>query len=587
MKKIITQHTKYIGLILMFFAYTFTSFSQNLTINKSIEANAQNCNQFDITLTITGNPPIQPQEVVLLIDNSGSMADEITINGQTKTLLEVAQEAAKDFVENIFTNQNDPTQENKVAIISYNSFASTEINLTSGTSKQSILDQIDDITTGGSTNFEDALIKAKEVLSPPAPQATFNCRTSRSIILFTDGVARWHNGLGTNVTGDGQCDDTTLDTACQTSAFTAADDIEKITVNGETFDQNIFTVGFTGTLSNDQEDVSRHTLNRIQNAGAYYTDDAADLSSIYSQILGQLVAAATPLPGESLVNDKLSSDFEIVPNSLVSSKGTFTSTAQEIDWFVDRISNETVTLKYSIISTIQACGISDPGMSTINYINSDCVIKNRTFTNPEVCVPCPEATASISRDECNTAVDYSGSIEQSGCSPSAENYSWKFYLNNVEVGISNQLSGTFNYAGSNDFTGIFKAILTYDGSYSSGCSFPSELDEVELNLPNPMQVTETLTPVTCNGKNNGEIDISIAEGYGAYQYNWSNGQTTQDISGLAAGDYSVIITDAQGCSITKEYTVAEPEVLIATLTPTHVLCFEATTGGLDLSVSGG
>ncbi|APG64711.1 hypothetical protein LPB136_04755 [Tenacibaculum todarodis] len=573
----------------MFFAYTLTSFSQNLTINKDIVANGQNCNQFDVTLTVTGNPAVQPQEVVLLIDNSGSMADEITINGQTKTLLEVAQDAAKDFVENIFTNQNDPTQENKVAIVSYNSFASTEINLTGGASKQSILDQIDDITTGGSTNFEDALIKAKEILSPPAPQATFNCRTSRSIILFTDGVARWHNGLGTNVTGDGQCSDTTLDTACQTRAFTAADDIETITVNGETYDQNIFTVGFTGTLSNDQENVSRHTLDRIQNAGAYYTDDAADLSNIYNQILGQLIAAATPLPGESLVNDVISSEFQIVPNSLSSSKGTFTSTAQEIDWFIDRVANESVILNYSIVSTVEACGISDPGTSTINYINSDCSIENRVFINPEVCVPCPEATASISRDECNTSINYSGVIDQSGCTAAANDYSWVFYLNNVEVGTSNQLSGTFDYTGINDFTGTFKAELTYEGTFDNGCILPAIVDEGFLNLPSPIEISETITPVTCNGESNGAINISVSEGYGSYQFEWSNGETTQNISGLSAGDYSVTVTDAQGCMFaTEDFTVVEPVALTATAVENSpVVCKGESNGSATVTVSGG
>ncbi|NDG80149.1 MAG: hypothetical protein EBX47_12160 [Synechococcaceae bacterium WB8_1B_057] len=66
------------------------------------------------------------------------------------------------------------------------------------------------------------------------------------------------------------------------------------------------------------------------------------------------------------------------------------------------------------------------------------------------------------------------------------------------------------------------------------------------------------TNVLCFAQNTGSIDLSVFGGVAPYTYVWNNGASTQDIHNLAAGIYSVLITDANGCQANFATQITQP-----------------------------
>ena len=119
---------------------------------------------------------------------------------------------------------------------------------------------------------------------------------------------------------------------------------------------------------------------------------------------------------------------------------------------------------------------------------------------------------------------------------------------------------------------------------SNNCS-----DELAFILSNPTSFTvnSATDQIDCNGDNDGLIDLQISGGVGPFDYLWSNGATTEDISNLAPGSYSVTIEDANLCQEIQSFTIIEPTALVHSALSGDVDCFGNNNGSINLSVSGG
>jgi hypothetical protein len=93
--------------------------------------------------------------------------------------------------------------------------------------------------------------------------------------------------------------------------------------------------------------------------------------------------------------------------------------------------------------------------------------------------------------------------------------------------------------------------------------------------------------VSCFGASNGTVNITPAGGNGGYTFAWSNGAAIEDISGLIAGSYSVIVTDSKSCTGNQTIQLTQPLSLVTTSTPQNILCFGGNTGSITLNATGG
>ena len=109
-----------------------------------------------------------------------------------------------------------------------------------------------------------------------------------------------------------------------------------------------------------------------------------------------------------------------------------------------------------------------------------------------------------------------------------------------------------------------------------------------VSQPSAISITRTITNVTCNGGNNGSIDLTVTGGTGAYSYTWSGvGSGTDPRTNLAAGSYTVTVSDANNCTATNTSTVTQPNAININRTITNVTCNGGNNGIIDLTVTGG
>ncbi len=118
----------------------------------------------------------------------------------------------------------------------------------------------------------------------------------------------------------------------------------------------------------------------------------------------------------------------------------------------------------------------------------------------------------------------------------------------------------YSYLWSNGAT-FSAALYIADGtpisvivSDAGGCSWESD---TLIVVPNPpVVITSSVSNESGPGVNNGAISLTLSGGLAPFGYNWSNGATTKDITGLTGGTYTVIITElTTGCTSEATFTV--------------------------------
>ncbi len=108
-----------------------------------------------------------------------------------------------------------------------------------------------------------------------------------------------------------------------------------------------------------------------------------------------------------------------------------------------------------------------------------------------------------------------------------------------------------------------------------------------LNPDTVLKASALSYDVACNSGNNGAAKLSVCGGAPPYTYQWSTGDTTEDVSGLSSGSYNVTITDSNGFSVVDTVIIEEPSPLILTITGSDATCQGMNDGNASVSVQGG
>ena len=132
------------------------------------------------------------------------------------------------------------------------------------------------------------------------------------------------------------------------------------------------------------------------------------------------------------------------------------------------------------------------------------------------------------------------------------------------------------------------AANTYTVTVTDGNGCTVSATEI-ISESNALMLSTVDNPVACFGGNDGSSTVSAAGGVGSFTYSWSDAQTTQTATNLAAGTYTVTVTDGSNCTSSIEAIITEPlaALAITSISQTFISCAGENAGEATVVATGG
>lgn len=345
------------------------------------------------------------------------------------------------------------------------------------------------------------------------------------------------------------------------------------------------------------DEIRFHGSTLIPNGGfVYYKDEDNDgYGSLIDSIL--YCGKATP-PGYSIVSgDCDDSDFNIHPNAFESPCNLIDDNCNgQIDETND---NNTLTFAIDSIRDEQCDGLNN-GYVALSASNG---IPPFTFT-------WEDGVESAIRSDL-AAGQYVVEIEDSGnCKIQTDTISidvmfgfpgfffvfdsvqcYGDYTGSIEI-IPNQANAPYTYIWSTGDT-LAKLDQVTSGKYyatltdKNGCV----LEHVQFTVPSKTEINIALDTViipNCSNDSTGQIQITASGGFAPYIYQWSNGQTAEDISNLSSNFYKLTVQDTFGCMAIDSVWVPNPKpISYSVVQKQNVTCYGYDNGSLSIVLQGG
>jgi gliding motility-associated-like protein len=148
---------------------------------------------------------------------------------------------------------------------------------------------------------------------------------------------------------------------------------------------------------------------------------------------------------------------------------------------------------------------------------------------------------------------------------------------NLNLTISNSTSSSLSISECDSYywDGInYNMSGTYIRTLNTvnGCDSIVTLNLIIISGTFDITTNVNITDVNCFGMNNGAINLYPNGGINPLTFNWDNGDTTQNITSLTAGNYNFTITDSIGCTLDSTLSVNEPDKLIVSFLANNEIC---------------
>ena len=140
-----------------------------------------------------------------------------------------------------------------------------------------------------------------------------------------------------------------------------------------------------------------------------------------------------------------------------------------------------------------------------------------------------------------------------------------------------------NGATTSSITGLAPGDYCVTMTLASGCS---AVQCFTVNAGNcQLVITSIITDALCKNDTNGAISVTVENATPPVTFAWSTGDTTQTVSNLAAGPYSVTVADGAGCVEPQAYTVNEPSAVVISIDT--IVDITELPGSVNITIGGG
>ncbi len=212
-------------------------------------------------------------------------------------------------------------------------------------------------------------------------------------------------------------------------------------------------------------------------------------------------------------------------------------------------------------------GTTESGLAAGSYIVTVTDANNCTATaTANISEPATALSTTITGTDisCNGGSDGTAAVTASGgTSP----YTYLWTGGQTTVSINGLIAGTYSCTITDN----------------NGCN---NVETIVITEPSAISTSMAVTDASCNGSSDGSATVTVSGGTSPYTYLWSSGGTGATESGIAAGNYAVTVTDANGCTATDNATIGEPTAIVITETHNDATC-GLSDGDATVSVSGG